>query len=188
MKKIITLLVTAVISISAVSVNAADIPRESLPCNATLESIAVSDTLISDILTDVQNGLGYADALNKANVRIFNAVVSGSSGGCGYYILAAIARNAIFQYRDMYLRPEIYTDNVPMVRELISDILSDYAAGTKDYTTAVKDAYIRIYQSVDPSFDPEAQFAIDTCYRDIPAVDSAMFTIARKLLLECTAE
>ena len=188
MKKIITLLVTAAISISAVSVNAADIPRESLPCNATIKSIAVSDTLISDIITDVQNGLGYANAVNIANARIFNAVVSGNAGGCGYYILAAIARNAIFQYRDMYLRPEVYADNVPIVRELISDILTEFASGAKDYPTAVKDSYIRIYQSADPSFDPEMQFSIDTCYRDIPAVDTAMFTIARKLLIECASE
>ena len=128
MKKIITLLVTAAISISAVSVNAADIPRESLPCNATIKSIAVSDTLISDILTDVQNGLGYANAVNIANARIFNAVVSGNAGGCGYYILSAIARNAVRQYRDMHLRPEFYEQNESVVRELISDILTEFAS------------------------------------------------------------
>lgn len=52
----------------------------------------------------------------------------------------------------------------------------------KDFDTALKETHIKIYQSVNPSFNPDEQFSIDTCYRDIPTVDMAMFTVARKLL------
>ena len=53
-----------------------------------------------------------------------------------------------------------------------------------DYAAARKEAYTRIYQSINPSYTPNTDIAADLIYLDIPAVDSAMFTIARKLLLE----
>ena len=53
-----------------------------------------------------------------------------------------------------------------------------------DYAAARKEADTRIYQSVNPSYAPNTDIAADLIYLDIPAVDSAQFTIARKLLLE----
>ena len=52
-----------------------------------------------------------------------------------------------------------------------------------DYIEAKKRSYEKIYQSVDASFDYDAEFAKDTCYRNIPSVDNSLFTIARKLIL-----
>ena len=57
-------------------------------------------------------------------------------------------------------------------------------AEQKDYTTTTNVAYIRLYQSVDPNFNPDEQFKLDVCYQDVPPVADAMFTIARKLLTE----
>lgn len=54
-KIIISLLMAATISPTAL---AAEIPIESAPCNATIESIAITEQLISEELTAVQNGLG----------------------------------------------------------------------------------------------------------------------------------
>lgn len=51
-----------------------------------------------------------------------------------------------------------------------------------DVNTAIKEAHTKIYQSINPAFDSEVQFSIDTCYRDIPAVDMAVYNRARKLL------
>ena len=59
--------------ISSFSVSAAEVPRESAPCNATNEAIIVVESFIGDILTEVQNGMGYADARAKSNRIFFNA-------------------------------------------------------------------------------------------------------------------
>ena len=45
---------------------AEELPRESAPCNATNEAIIIVESFIGDILTEVQNGLGYADARAKS--------------------------------------------------------------------------------------------------------------------------
>ena len=66
---------------------------------------------------------------------------------------------------------------------LLADIITEVENGA-DYTDARNKAYIRIYQSADPTFNPDEQFSIDTCYRDMPTVDMATFTVARKLLIE----
>lgn len=50
--------------------------------------------------------------------------------------------------------------------------------------TTLKEAYTKIYQTVNPSFNYDEQFSLDTCYRDIPAVGMEQLTVARKLLLE----
>ena len=56
MKKImICLVITMLITSTA---NAAEVPRESAPRNATNETIIVVESFIADILTEVQNGLG----------------------------------------------------------------------------------------------------------------------------------
>ncbi len=49
MKKIIINLIITMIITS--TVNAAEVPRESAPCNATNEAIIVAESFIGDILT-----------------------------------------------------------------------------------------------------------------------------------------
>mgnify|MGYP000479738722 CR=1 FL=1 len=56
--------------------------------------------------------------------------------------------------------------------------------GEIDYTKAEFNARVKIYQSINPTFNPDEEFAKDSYYRDIPAVDNGIFAIARKLLLE----
>ena len=101
MKKImICLVITMLITSTA---NAAEMPRESAPCNATNQAIVIVESLIGDILTEVQNGLGYADARAKSNHIFFNAWINGHTNGYSYGELVDIANAAIWQYRDMYL-------------------------------------------------------------------------------------
>ncbi len=71
----LTLLITA-----SVSVRAEEIPRSSVPQNATEESILITENLISGILDEVSQGLGYLEARSKANNLIYNAVLSGQAG------------------------------------------------------------------------------------------------------------
>ena len=181
MKKYIVL-ISAILMFST-SVSATEIPPESLPSNATFECMEYTETLISDILDKVQNGLGFSDAQAEARQRFFTLVVSGQSNGYSFSQLSEIASNAIFQYRDMYLRPEFYVKNAEKVRYLISDVLEEYKLSRMDYNEAKKRAYEKIYQSIDASFDYDIEFAKDTCYRNIPSIDNSLFTIARKLIL-----
>ena len=180
MKTLIVLLLVLMVS---TSVSAAEIPPESLPSNATFECMEYTESLISDILDKVQNGLGFSDAQAEARRRFFVLVVSGQSNGYSFSQLSEIASNAIFQYRDMCLRPEFYVQNEEKVRWLISDVLEEYKLRRIDYNEAKKRAYEKIYQSVDASFDYDTEFAKDTCYRNVPSVDNSLFTIARKLIL-----
>ena len=167
---------------SALSVNAAEIPIESYPATADNESVAVAEHLIGGILDDVQNGLGYQEAWCTANNTIFFAVLAHETNDYGYGVLADIARNAILQCRDMYLRPDYYAEIENKVRVLIADLITEVENGTKDYTTAEKEAYTKIYKLANPRFNPETDCVGDFCYWDIPPVDSAMLTQARKLL------
>ena len=188
MKKIKTMLLTiTAITVMAQSVFAADIPVESYPDNATDESVAITQNLIGGILDEVQNGLGYQPAWCKANNAIFAAVLANETGGYGYADLAAIARNAILQCRDMYLRPEYYAEKENTVRALISDLINAVEIGATDYKTAEKQTYTRIYQTAEPSFNPETDCVGDFCYWDIPPIDSALLTQARKLLKNARA-
>ena len=82
MKKIIICLIITMTITS--TVNAAEVPRESAPCNATNEAIVIVESFIGDILTDVQNGLGYADARAKSNRIFFNAWLNGQTSGYSY--------------------------------------------------------------------------------------------------------
>ena len=184
MKKTIICLITLAMLTSIVTVNAAPVPRESAPCNATEHQIIVAESFISGILDEVKNGMGYADAKAKSNRIFFNAWLNGQTSGYSYRELTAIANNAIFQYRDMYLRPNFYIENEEKVRMIIADIIAQYANGEIDYTKAEFNARVKIYQSVNPAFNPDEEFVKDTCYRDIPSVDNSLFTIARKLILE----
>ena len=183
MKKVKTMLITiTAITVMTQSTFAADIPVESYPDNATEESVAITQNLIGGILDEVQNGLGYQPAWCKANNAVFAAVLANETGGYGYADLAAIARNAILQCRDMYLRPEYYAEKGNTVRALISDLINAVEIGTTDYKTAEKQAYTRIYQMAEPTFNPDTDCVGDFCYWDMPPIDSALLTQARKLL------
>lgn len=177
--KVITVL-TLALSLATPTL-AAEIPIESYPENATEESAAVAEHLIGSILDEVQNGLGYQPAWCKAHNAIYNAVLAKQTNSYGYADLAALSRNAILQYRDMYLRPDYYAEKENEVRALIADLINEVENGA-DYDTAKEKAYTRIYQSANPSYNPEVDKVGDFCYWDIPPVDRVLLTQARKLL------
>ena len=181
MKKIIICLIITMTITS--TVNAAEVPRESAPCNATNEAIVIVESLIGDILTEVQNGLGYADARAKSNRIFFNAWLNGQTNGYSYGELVDIANAAIWQYRDMYLRPDFYANNLEKVRVIIAPVIEDYKSGRITYAEAEFYARNRIYQSVKPDFNPNVEYMKDPMSRDIPPVDNSLFILARKLLL-----
>jgi len=183
MKKSVVFIILITMFTSA-GVKAAEVPRESAPCNATNEAIEVAESFIGDILTEVQNCLGYADARAKSNRIFFNAWLSGQTNGCSYGELVDIANAAIWQYRDMYLRPDFYTNNLENVRAIIAPVIEDYKSGKITYAEAEFNARNMIYQSVNPNFNPDVEYMKDPIYRDVPSVDNSLFRIARKLLLE----
>lgn len=181
MKKFIAIILS-IITITSTTALAAAIPRESTPLNATENQIQIVENLISDILDEVQNGkLGYTLAAGYANTRIRKAVIAGETNEHGYGILSPIAQNAIRDMRDMMLRPDVYSQAEEQLKVLLADVITEVENGM-DINTAIKAAYEKIYQSVNPSFNYDEQFSLDICYRDIPAVDMAMFNRARKLL------
>ena len=182
MKKIIICLIFTITITS--TVNAAEVPRESVPCNATNEAIVIVESLIGDILTEVQNGLGYADARAKSNRIFFTAWLNGQTNGYSYGELVDIANAAIWQYRDMYLRPDFYANNFEKVRAIIAPVIEDYKSGKITYTEAESNARNMIYQSVKPDFNPDVEYMKDSLSRDIPPVDNSLFILARKLILE----
>ena len=181
MKKIIICLIITMTITS--TVNAAEVPRESAPCNASNEAIVIVENFIGDILTEVQNGLGYADARAKSNRIFFNAWLNGQTNGYSYGELVDIANNAIWQYRDMYLRPDFYANNLEKVRAIIAPVIEDYKSSKITYAEAEFNARTKIYQSVNPSFNPDLEYMKDPMSRDIPSVDNSLFILARKLLL-----
>ena len=182
MKKIIICMIITMTITS--TVNAAEVPRESAPCNATNEAIIVVESYIDDILAEVQNGLGYADARAKSNRIFFNAWLNGQTNGYSYGELVDIANAAIWQYRDMYLRPDFYANNLEKVRVIIAPVIEDYKSSKITYAEAEFNARTKIYQSVKPDFNPDVEYMKDPLSRDIPSVDNSLFTIARKLILE----
>ena len=105
---------------------------------------------------------------------IFNAWLNGPNCGYSYGELVDIANNAIWQYRDMYLRPDFYINNIVRVQSIIAPVSEDFKSGKITYTEAEFNARIAIYQSVNPAFNPDMEFTKDTCYRDIPSVDSGL--------------
>lgn len=182
MKRIIAIITVFITLSSVFSVQAAEVPRESLPYNATEEQIIVTERLVGHIFDEVINGMGYSDARAKSNVIIFNAWLNKQTDGYAFGELVNIANNAIWQYRDLYLRPNFYTENEARVRAIIADVITLYQNGEIDYEKACFEARVKIYQSVNPLFNPDIEFAKDTCYRDIPSVDNSLFAIARKIL------
>lgn len=183
MKKIIFAALT-ILLLASTTVRAEIYQEAALLANATEEQMLVTEQLVGDVYKEVQNGLGYADARVKSNRIIFDAWLSGQTSGYAYGDLVNIANNTIYQYRNMYLRPQFYAENEEKVRYIIADTIKNYRNDVIDYTQARFNARIKIYQSVNPSFNPDVEYTKDACYRDIPVVDSRLFIIARKLLLE----
>lgn len=182
-KKIITLTLIAVLS-ATTTAYAALIPRESAPLNATEQQIQITENLISDILDEVQSGkLGYTLAAGYANTRIRKAVMANQTGGNGYGILSPIAQNAIRVMSDMQLRPDAYAKAEEELKILLADLIVEVQNG-KAYNTAYGEARIMIYKANDASFNPDTDMVGDFCYWNVPPVDNAYFTVARKLLLE----
>ena len=95
MKKSIILLLMLTFS---TSVSAAEIPPESLPSNASFECMEYTESIISDILDKVQNGLGFSDAQAEARRRFFTLVISDQLNGYSFSQLSEIASNAISGY------------------------------------------------------------------------------------------
>ncbi len=183
-KSIISIISIVSVLLSSFYVNAAEVPKESAPCNATNEAIIMVESFIGDILTEVQNGLGYADARAKSNRIFFDAFLKGQTNGYSYGELVDIANCAIWQYRDMYLRPDFYANNLEKVKIVIAPIIEDYKSGKITYADAEFNARNRIYQSVKPDFNPDVEYMKDPLSRDIPSVDNSLFILARKLILE----
>lgn len=84
----------------------------------------------------------------------------------------------------MYLRPSFYVNNLEKVRAIIAPVIEDYKTGKISYAEAEFNARVKIYQSVNPNFNPDVEYMKNPIYRDIPSVDNSLFIILRKLLLE----
>lgn len=63
-------------------------------------------------------------------------------------------------------------------------MIKDYKSGKITYAEAEFKARIKIYQSVNPNFNPDVEYMKDPLSRDIPSVDNSLFILARKLILE----
>ena len=184
MKILKGVVILVLISIFTTTTYAAELPRESAPCNTSNEAIIIVESFIGDILTEVQNGMGYADARAKSNRIFFNAWLNGQTNGYSCGELVDIANAAIWQCRDMYLRPDFYANNLEKVRAIIAPVIEDYKTGKITYAEAEFNARNKIYQSVKPDFNPDIEYMKDPLSRDIPSVDNSLFIIARKLLLD----
>lgn len=183
MKKFITLTIMAAIITSHTTAFAGSIPRESVPMNATEEQIQITENIIGDILDEITNGAGYSITSTRVNTAIQKAVVANQTNGYGYGILSAISQNAIRTTRDMYLRADYYKSLEEKLSVLLADLITNVQNG-KDYYSSYEEAQIRIYQSANPQYNPAVDKVGDFCYWNIPPVDSAEFTVTRKLLLE----
>ena len=64
-KSIISSLLIISILISSFSVNATEVPKESAPCYATDEAIAVVENLMGDIFTESPNRIGICRCKSK---------------------------------------------------------------------------------------------------------------------------
>lgn len=183
MKRLVTLMLTAAITMTSATAFAMELPRETTPLTAEEAQVVVVENLIGDVLDQVASGeIGYGIASSEADKRIRNAVFEDRTNGYGYGILSAIANNALRVTRDRVLRPELHAQYEEYLRALLFDLISDVANG-RDIENAREAAYTRIYQAVNPAYTPR-EIGQDFCYMDTPAVDMAMFPIARKVLAE----
>lgn len=184
MKKFSTYIIAVILTLSSITANAAIIPRETLPLNATENQAKIVENLIGDILDEVETDkLGYALAAGYANTRIRKAVIANQTDGSDYGVLSPIAQNAIRYYRDLILRPDYYIQTEEKLKSILAALIIEVQNG-KDYNIAYEEARIMIYKAADASFNPDTDMVGDFCYWNIPPVDGADFTIARKLLNE----
>ena len=63
-------------------------------------------------------------------------------------------------------------------------MIKDYKSGKITYAEAEFNARNMIYQSVNPSFNPDLEYLKDPLSRDIPSADNSLFILAKKLILE----
>ena len=181
------ILIATILAFSVIPTFASDIPREAVPDNTPQEVVDITECYIRDTLTKVQSGMGYADAKGETNRILFKAYLANQTGGYRYGLLKIIANNAIFEYRDMYLRPDVYAAYETYVKVLLADLITEVETGVKTYKDAKKEAYTRIYKSVDTNYNPAERFMGDFCYWDVISVDGAVFNRARKVLLDAEA-
>ena len=181
-KQIITLALATALLVSSMTVNAAPIPRETAPQNATEEQLQIVENLIGGYLDEIQAGAGYGMLASEADTKIYKAVLSNQTNGNGYAILSAISQNALRTCRDMYMCPEVYQQTEDNLRVLLADILAEVENGM-NIDEARKAAHTKIYQSISPSYTPPTSLT-DLCYADTPAVDMAVYTVTNKLLIE----
>ncbi|MDD6564037.1 MAG: hypothetical protein PUF08_03045 [Clostridiales bacterium] len=114
---------------------------------------------------------------------IFNTWLNGQTFGYNYGDLVYIINNAIWQYRDMHLRPDFCITNIEIVQTIIAPVIEDYKSGKITYLEAEFNARNKIYQSVNPAFHPDVEYMKDPLSRDIPPMDNSLFILARKLIL-----
>ena len=77
-----------------------------------------------------------------------------------------------------------YANNLEKVRVIVAPVIEDYKSGKITYSEAEFNARVKIYQSVNPNFNPYVEYMKDPIYRDIPSVDNSLFILARKLILQ----
>ena len=154
---------------ASATANAASIPRETAPINATEEQIQIVENLIGGYLDEINVGAGYGMIASEADTKIYKAVLADETNGNGYAILSAISQNALRTCRDMYMRPEVYWQTE--------------VENGMDIDEARKLAHTKIYKSINPSYTSPAPHT-DFCYADTPAVDMAVYTVTNKLLIE----
>ncbi len=138
MKTIKAIIILSMIIMFTTTTYAAEVPRESAPCNATEEWLQMAEALVGSVLDEVQNGLGYSDAKAKASVILFNAWLNGQTNGLSYGSLADVSNNAIWQYRDMYLGPWFYENNKEHVRAIIQPVIDDYVSGKVELSNGIQ--------------------------------------------------
>jgi len=119
-----------------------------------------------------------------SNRIFFDAFLKVQTNGYSYGELVDIANAAIWQYRDMCLRPDFYKNNLEKARAIIAPVIEEYKSGKITYAEAEFNARNKIYQSVKSDFNPDVEYMKDPLSRDIPSVDNSLFILARKLLLE----
>ena len=82
------------------------------------------------------------------------------------------------------MRPDFYSNNLENVRVIIAPVIEDYKAGEITYAKAEFNVKNKIYQSVKLDFNPDVEYMKDPLSRNISPVDSSLFMLTRKLLLD----
>lgn len=67
--------------------------------------------------------------------------MSDQTNGYRYGLLTIIANNALFKYRDLYLRSDFYAAAEEQVKILILDLITSVEIGVLSYEKAKEEAY-----------------------------------------------